>query len=96
MRLGDFGLANLMNHDKSPVSTFTVGTMGYFAPQYLKYGKATDKWQDWCFHLSCGYTEVACGRRPIEREPDILKMVNLVDWVWGHSIMNDIMFMYLA
>ena len=43
VRLGDFGLANLMNHDKSPVSTFTVGTMGYFAPEYLKYGKATDK-----------------------------------------------------
>ncbi|MED6218603.1 hypothetical protein PIB30_028037 [Stylosanthes scabra] len=39
-RLGDFGLAKLMDHDKSPVSTLTAGTMGYLAPEYLQYGKA--------------------------------------------------------
>ncbi|KAL4271264.1 hypothetical protein GQ457_13G001430 [Hibiscus cannabinus] len=27
--------------------------------------------------------EVACGRRPIEREVNSQKMVNLVGWVWG-------------
>ena len=27
-RLGDFGLERLMDHDKNPVSTITVGTMG--------------------------------------------------------------------
>ncbi|KAE8693563.1 putative L-type lectin-domain containing receptor kinase S.7 [Hibiscus syriacus] len=42
-RLGDFGLARLMDHDKSPVSTLTAGTMGYLAPEYLQYGKATEK-----------------------------------------------------
>uniref|UniRef100_A0A0D3GFE1 non-specific serine/threonine protein kinase n=1 Tax=Oryza barthii TaxID=65489 RepID=A0A0D3GFE1_9ORYZ len=34
-RLGDFGLARLMDHNKSPVSTLTAGTMGYLAPEYL-------------------------------------------------------------
>ncbi|KAF5479075.1 hypothetical protein F2P56_005579 [Juglans regia] len=80
-RLGDFGLAKLMDHDKSPVSTLTAGTMGYLAPEYLQYGKATDKTD--VFSYGVVILEVACGRRPIEREPESLKMVNLVDWVWG-------------
>ncbi|CAJ1971516.1 unnamed protein product [Sphenostylis stenocarpa] len=81
-RLGDFGLAKLMDHDKSPVSTLTAGTMGYLAPEYLQYGKATDKSD--AFSYGVVVLEVACGRRPIEREGS--KMVNLIEWVWGlHS-----------
>ncbi|XP_044473319.1 probable L-type lectin-domain containing receptor kinase S.7 [Mangifera indica] len=80
-RLGDFGLARLMDHDKSPVSTLTAGTMGYLAPEYLQYGKATDMTD--VFSYGVVVLEVACGRRPIERDGDSYKMVNLVDWVWG-------------
>ncbi|KAK7302272.1 hypothetical protein RJT34_13157 [Clitoria ternatea] len=81
-RLGDFGLAKLMDHDKSPVSTLTAGTMGYLAPEYLQCGMATEKTD--VFSYGVVVLEVACGRRPIEREGQ--KMVNLVDWVWGlHS-----------
>ncbi|XP_057440749.1 probable L-type lectin-domain containing receptor kinase S.7 [Lotus japonicus] len=79
-RLGDFGLAKLMDHDKSPVSTLTAGTMGYLAPEYLQYGKANDKTD--VFSYGVVVLEVACGKRPIEREGGA-KMVNLVDWVWG-------------
>lgn len=79
-RLGDFGLARLMDHDKSPVSTLTAGTMGYLAPEYLQYGKATEKTD--VFSYGVVILELACGRRPIEREEDSQKMVNLVDWVW--------------
>ncbi|KAL6200643.1 hypothetical protein ACLB2K_030424 [Fragaria x ananassa] len=83
-KLGDFGLAKLMDHDKSPVSTLTAGTMGYLAPEYLQYGKATEKTD--AFSYGVVILELACGRRPIERVPDCHKMVNLVDWVWGlHS-----------
>lgn len=83
-RLGDFGLAKLMDHDKSPVSTLTAGTMGYLAPEYLQYGKATERTD--VFSYGVVILEVACGRRPIEREAGTQKMVNLVDWVWGlHS-----------
>ncbi|XP_028781773.1 probable L-type lectin-domain containing receptor kinase S.7 [Neltuma alba] len=81
-RLGDFGLAKLMDHDRSPVSTLTAGTMGYLAPEYLQYGMATEKTD--VFSYGVVVLEVACGRRPIEREGQ--NMVNLVDWVWGfHS-----------
>ncbi|GMI85208.1 L-type lectin receptor kinase S.7 [Hibiscus trionum] len=82
-RLGDFGLARLMDHDKSPVSTLTAGTMGYLAPEYLQYGKATEKTD--VFSYGVVILEVACGRRPIEREGGLnsQRMVNLVDWVWS-------------
>ncbi|XP_074292893.1 putative L-type lectin-domain containing receptor kinase S.7 [Silene latifolia] len=83
-KLGDFGLARLMEHDKSPVSTLTAGTMGYLAPEYLQYGKATEKTD--VFSYGVVVLEVACGRRPIERETEEEKRVNLVDWAWGlHS-----------
>ncbi|EEF39587.1 probable L-type lectin-domain containing receptor kinase S.7 [Ricinus communis] len=80
-RLGDFGLARLMDHDKSPVSTLTAGTMGYLAPEYLHYGKATERTD--VFSYGVVMLELACGMRPIEREPQSQEMVNLVDWVWG-------------
>ncbi|CAN4103910.1 unnamed protein product [Withania somnifera] len=79
-RLGDFGLARLMDHDKSPVSTLTAGTMGYLAPEYLQYGKATEKTD--VFSYGMVILEVACGRRPIDGEGSGHGMVNLVDWVW--------------
>ncbi|KAK7305260.1 hypothetical protein VNO77_43162 [Canavalia gladiata] len=83
-RLGDFGLAKLMDHDKSPVSTLTAGTMGYLAPEYLQCGVANEKTD--VFSYGVVVLEVACGRRPIEKEEG-QKMVNLVDWVWGlHSL----------
>ncbi|KAE8777280.1 putative L-type lectin-domain containing receptor kinase S.7 [Hordeum vulgare] len=81
-RLGDFGLARLMDHNKSPVSTLTAGTMGYLAPEYLQSGKATD--QTDVFSYGVVVLEVCCGRRPIDREETDKdsKNVNLVDWVW--------------
>ncbi|XP_074358859.1 putative L-type lectin-domain containing receptor kinase S.7 [Apium graveolens] len=79
-RLGDFGLARLMDHDKSPVSTLTAGTMGYLAPEYLQYGKATEKTDAYSFGVVI--LELACGRRPIDKEIEGQRMVNVVDWVW--------------
>ncbi|KAJ4754172.1 receptor lectin kinase [Rhynchospora pubera] len=79
-RLGDFGLARLMDHNKSPVSTLTAGTMGYLAPEYLQCGKATD--QTDVFSYGVVVLEVCCGRRPIDKEDGSKKTVNLVDWVW--------------
>ncbi|RCV21268.1 hypothetical protein SETIT_4G125600v2 [Setaria italica] len=79
-RLGDFGLARLMDHNKSPVSTLTAGTMGYLAPEYLQSGKATE--QTDVFSYGVVVLEVCCGRRPIDKDDSGGKNVNLVDWVW--------------
>ncbi|KAM0022339.1 putative protein kinase RLK-Pelle-SD-2b family [Helianthus debilis subsp. tardiflorus] len=35
VKLGDFGLARLMDHELGPQTTGLVGTLGYLAPQYV-------------------------------------------------------------
>ncbi|KAG6430469.1 hypothetical protein SASPL_108537 [Salvia splendens] len=77
-RLGDFGLARQIEHDKSPDATVAAGTMGYLAPEYLLTGRATDKTD--VFSYGAVVLEVACGRRPIEKD---VTSRNLVEWVWG-------------
>ncbi|KAI3983610.1 hypothetical protein MKX01_000622 [Papaver californicum] len=85
-KLGDFGLARQVEHDKSPVATVTAGTMGYLAPEYLLTGKATEKTD--VFSFGAVILEVATGRRPIQKEANNNNVggggsSNLVDWVWS-------------
>ncbi|WMV52343.1 hypothetical protein MTR67_045728 [Solanum verrucosum] len=74
-----------VEHDKSPDATVAAGTMGYLAPEYLLTGRATEKTD--VFSYGAVVLEVACGRRPIERETTKVEKVrvnsNLVEWVWG-------------
>ncbi|CAL5083677.1 unnamed protein product [Urochloa decumbens] len=80
-RLGDFGLARLYDHGTDPQTTHVVGTMGYLAPELVRTGKAaplTDVFSFGVFLL-----EVACGRRPIDRD-DHNNRVVLVDRVIEH------------
>ncbi|KAJ4850202.1 L-type lectin-domain containing receptor kinase VIII.1 [Turnera subulata] len=84
-RLGDFGLARQIEHDKSPDATVAAGTMGYLAPEYLLTGRATEKTD--VFSYGAVVLEVASGRRPIEKEGSGAGKVgvqgNLVEWVWS-------------
>ncbi|KAK4353321.1 hypothetical protein RND71_028839 [Anisodus tanguticus] len=84
-RLGDFGLARQIEHDKSPDATVAAGTMGYLAPEYLLTGRATEKTD--VFSYGAVVLEVASGRRPIEKEKNEVGKFglhsNLVEWVWG-------------
>jgi serine/threonine protein kinase len=87
-RLGDFGLARQIEHDKSPDATVAAGTMGYLAPEYLLTGRATEKTD--VFSYGAVVLEVASGRRPIEKEKETVAAAgkvgacsNLVEWVWS-------------
>nr|XP_043611090.1 L-type lectin-domain containing receptor kinase VIII.1-like [Erigeron canadensis] len=84
-KLGDFGLARKIEHDKSPDATMAAGTMGYLAPEYLLTGRASDKTD--VFSYGAVVLEVASGRRPIEKEAtgvtNTRENRNLVEWVWG-------------
>nr|GEX30476.1 L-type lectin-domain containing receptor kinase VIII.1-like [Tanacetum cinerariifolium] len=84
-KLGDFGLARRIEHDKSPDATVAAGTMGYLAPEYLLTGRASEKTD--AFSFGAVVLEVATGRRPIEKEgTGFVKKrenSNLVEWVWS-------------
>ncbi|MBA0701814.1 hypothetical protein Goari_027535, partial [Gossypium aridum] len=41
VKLGDFGLAKLMDHELGPKTTGLAGTLGYLAPEYISTGRAS-------------------------------------------------------
>ncbi|XP_074579477.1 L-type lectin-domain containing receptor kinase IX.1-like [Curcuma longa] len=61
-KLGDFGLARLIDHDLSWKTTVNAGTLGYMAPEYLNTGKASKESDVYSFGVVA--LEIACARRP--------------------------------
>ncbi|RZC87265.1 hypothetical protein C5167_029814 [Papaver somniferum] len=74
-KLGDFGLARLIDPDRSCKTTVSAGTMNYVAPECLRTGK-TSKRSD-VFSFGIVALEIACGRKPV----DVIVGVSLVEWV---------------
>ncbi|KAF7843037.1 L-type lectin-domain containing receptor kinase IX.1-like [Senna tora] len=63
-KLGDFGLARLVEHDKgSSETTVIAGTKGYMAPECATISKATKESDVYSFGVVA--LELACGRKPI-------------------------------
>ncbi|KAG7977374.1 hypothetical protein I3843_05G028500 [Carya illinoinensis] len=78
-KLGDFGLARMMDEELGVRTTGVAGTWGYMAPEYVRKGKAT-KGTD-VFSFGVVALEIACGRRPTEPEYEG-PHVPLVALVW--------------
>ncbi|KAD4179332.1 hypothetical protein E3N88_27923 [Mikania micrantha] len=78
-KLGDFGLAKLVDHDKGSQTTMLAGTLGYMAPECLITGRATK--ESYVFSFGVVALEIACGRKPIEYKAQE-KQVRLIEWVW--------------
>jgi serine/threonine protein kinase len=78
-KLGDFGLARLVDHLKGSQTTVLAGTMGYMAPECVTTGKASKESDVYSFGIVA--LEIACGRKPISpKAPE--DQVVMVDWVW--------------
>jgi hypothetical protein len=78
-KLGDFGLARLVDHLKGSQTTVLAGTMGYMAPECVTTGKASKESDVYSFRIVA--LEIACGRKPISpKAPE--DQVVMVDWVW--------------
>lgn len=79
VKLGDFGLARLMDHELGPRTIGLAGTLGYMAPEYIKTGRACKASDVYSFGVVA--LEIATGRRsvdPIEENSQI----GLVEWDW--------------
>nr|XP_043635137.1 L-type lectin-domain containing receptor kinase IX.1-like [Erigeron canadensis] len=79
VKLGDFGLARLMDHELGPQTTGLAGTLGYMAPEYIKTGKASKESDVYSFGVVA--IEICCGRKARDSVDGDLEM-GLVDWVW--------------
>ncbi|KAE8798507.1 Lectin-domain containing receptor kinase A4.3 [Hordeum vulgare] len=78
-KLGDFGLAKLVEHGSQPYTTVLAGTLGYLAPECLTTGKASRESDVYSFGVVA--LEIACGRQPSEPTAEPSK-ARLVPWVW--------------
>ncbi|EEF44096.1 kinase, putative [Ricinus communis] len=79
-KLGDFGLARLVDHGKGPETTILAGTMGYMAPECAITGKASRESDVYSFGVVA--LEIACGRKPINYKAGE-DQVYLIQWVWN-------------
>uniref|UniRef100_A0A0E0JC82 Protein kinase domain-containing protein n=1 Tax=Oryza nivara TaxID=4536 RepID=A0A0E0JC82_ORYNI len=83
-KLGDFGLARLIDHGRGSHTTVIAGTMGYMDPECMLTGRANTESDIYSFGIVL--LEIACGRPPVmapehqaEKGQD---MIHLVQWVW--------------
>jgi interleukin-1 receptor-associated kinase 1 len=78
-KLGDFGLARLINDGRRSYTTGLAGTLGYFDPESMLSGRASVESDIYSFGVLL--LEVACGRHPavVHKNGDV---VHLVQWVW--------------
>ncbi|KAF7843047.1 L-type lectin-domain containing receptor kinase IX.1-like [Senna tora] len=77
-KLGDFGLARLVDHTKGSRTTVIVGTRGYIAPEYFITGKASKESDIYSFGVVL--LEIASGRKPFELKSE--EEMTMVEWVW--------------
>ncbi|KAL3621013.1 hypothetical protein CASFOL_035925 [Castilleja foliolosa] len=78
-KLGDFGLARLVDHEKGSQTTVLAGTVGYMAPECVITGRASKETDVYSFGVVL--LEIACGRRPIALKDS--DQIVLVEWVWS-------------
>ncbi|XP_048134964.1 L-type lectin-domain containing receptor kinase IX.1-like isoform X2 [Rhodamnia argentea] len=76
-KLGDFGVAKLVDPRFRTQTTDVVGTYGYLAPEYLSDGKVTKESDMFSFGVVA--LEIACGRRTYQEGE---YHVPLQKWVW--------------
>ncbi|GMI65071.1 L-type lectin receptor kinase IX.1 [Hibiscus trionum] len=79
VKLGDFGLAKLMDHELGPKTTGLAGTLGYLAPEYISTGRASKESDVYSFGVVL--LEIATGRKSVD--PRAKSDMGLVEWIWG-------------
>ncbi|KAD4179179.1 hypothetical protein E3N88_27770 [Mikania micrantha] len=79
-KLGDFGLAKLVDPEKGSETTLLAGTLGYMAPECVVTGKASKESDVFSFGVVA--LEIVCGRKSINYKEQE-KQIWLVEWVWA-------------
>uniref|UniRef100_M8BC97 non-specific serine/threonine protein kinase n=1 Tax=Aegilops tauschii TaxID=37682 RepID=M8BC97_AEGTA len=78
-KLGDFGLARLVDHSRGGYTTMLAGTKGYMDPECAVTSRASTETDVYSFGVVL--LEVACGRRPIALLLEDEDRVVLVQWI---------------
>ncbi|XP_020244471.1 PTI1-like tyrosine-protein kinase At3g15890 [Asparagus officinalis] len=76
-RVADFGFAKLIPDGATHVTTRVKGTLGYLAPEYAMFGKASESCDVYSFGILL--LELASGKKPIEKLRSKVKR-SISDW----------------
>ncbi|CAN6334927.1 unnamed protein product [Urochloa humidicola] len=79
-KLGDFGLARLVDHGRGSHTTVLAGTMGYMDPECMITGRASAESDVYSFGIVL--LEIACGRRPLVARRVEDDVIHIVQWLW--------------
>ncbi|CAH8270686.1 unnamed protein product [Arabidopsis lyrata] len=80
-KLGDFGLARLMDHELGPQTTGIAGTFGYMAPEYISTGRASKESDVYSFGVVT--LEIVTGRKSVDpRQGRVEPETSLLEKVW--------------
>ncbi|KAE8654358.1 L-type lectin-domain containing receptor kinase IX.2 [Hibiscus syriacus] len=79
VKLGDFGLAKLMDHEVGHKTTGLAGTIGYLAPEYISTGRACKESDVYSF----GVVLLEITARINFVDPGGKSDLGLVEWIWG-------------
>ncbi|KAE8675762.1 putative LRR receptor-like serine/threonine-protein kinase [Hibiscus syriacus] len=77
--VGDFGLAKLLDHQDSHVTTAVRGTVGHIAPEYLSTGQSSDKTDVFGFGILL--LELITDQRALEFGKNANQKGAMLDWV---------------
>ncbi|KAL5808220.1 hypothetical protein ACOSQ3_028911 [Xanthoceras sorbifolium] len=77
--VGDFGLAKLLDHQDSHVTTAVRGTVGHIAPEYLSTGQSSEKTDVFGFGILL--LELITGQRALEFGKAANQKGAMLDWV---------------
>ncbi|KAK2973759.1 hypothetical protein RJ640_029770 [Escallonia rubra] len=77
--VGDFGLAKLLDHSESHVTTAVRGTVGHIAPEYLSTGQSSEKTDVFGFGILL--LELITGMRALEFGKTVNQKGAMLDWV---------------
>ncbi|XP_027347282.1 L-type lectin-domain containing receptor kinase IX.1-like [Abrus precatorius] len=81
VKLGDFGLARLMDHELGPETTGLAGTFGYLAPEYVSTGRASKESDVYSFGVVA--LEIATGKKAVDIIKDKDEEKGFLEWVWN-------------
>lgn len=80
--VGDFGLAKLLDHQDSHITTVVRGTVGHIAPEYLSTGQSSEKTDVFGFGILL--LELVTGQRALEFGKSATQKGVMLDWVSKH------------
>ncbi|CAL9243486.1 unnamed protein product [Arabidopsis halleri] len=83
VKVGDFGLARLMDHGLGSHTTGIAGTFGYMAPEYVMDGRASKESDIYSFGI--GILEIVTGKKSVDHSQENTETeaeTSLVERVW--------------